>query len=215
MGVRGVIKVQLIDRHAVVRAGVRRLLEGEKGIQVVAEADTLQEGVRDLAARRPNVVIMDVAAPSGDGLEGAERLQQADPAARVIILTMHDNDVLPARALKAGARGFLTKACRPEELVRAVRAVAAGEVYLEPRVAQALALRPFSPGDDPLKVLTERELDVFCMLAEGRSVKEIAAERCLSPKTVGACRTRIMKALEADNVADLAHIAIRHGLVRP
>jgi two-component system invasion response regulator UvrY len=214
MGVRGVIKVQLIDRHEVVRAGVRRLLEGEKGIQVVAESGTVQEGVRDLSARHPNVVIMDVATPSGDDLEGPERIQALEPAVRVIVLTMHDNEVLPVRALKSGARGFLTKACRPEDLVRAVRVVAGGEVYLEPRVAQALALRPFSPGADPLEVLTERELDVFCMLAEGRGVKEIAADRCLSPKTVGACRTRIMKALEADNVADLAHIAIRHGLVR-
>jgi two-component system invasion response regulator UvrY len=214
MGVRGVIKVLLIDGQLVVRAGVRRLLEGEKGIRVVAESGTLLEGVRDCASHHPNVVIMDVTEPTGDGLESAARVCQAEPEAGVIVLTMHDNNVLPVRALRQGARGFLTKACKPDELVRAVRTVAAGEVYLEPRVAQALALRPFTPDADPLDALTAREQEVFCMLAEGHSVKEIATALCLSPKTVGACRTRIMKSLQADNVADLAHIAIRHGLVR-
>jgi len=209
-----VIKVLLIDEHLVVRAGVRRLLEGEKGIRVVAESGTLLEGVRDCSAHRPHVVIMDVAEPSGEGLEAAGRVRDAHPEAGVIVLTMHDNSVLPFRALQQGARGFLTKACKPDELVRAVRSVAAGEIYLEPRVAQALALRPFTPDAEPPEALTTREMEVFCMLADGHSVKEIAAALCLSPKTVGACRTRIMKALDADNVAELAHIAIRHGLVR-
>jgi two-component system invasion response regulator UvrY len=213
MGVRGVIKVQLIDDHIVVRAGVRRLLEAEKGIRVVAESASVAEGVRDCAAHHPDVVILEVVLPDGDGLHAAERLRDADPDARVIVLTLVNSGVFPLRALKGGAKGYLSKACRPEDLVRAVRAVAAGEVYLEPKVAQALALRPFSGEPDPVEALTDREFEVFRMLAQGQSVRSIAERLCLSPKTVGACRTRIMKALSADNLANLALMAVRQGLI--
>jgi two-component system invasion response regulator UvrY len=208
-----VIAVQLIDDHAVVRAGVRRLLEGERGIQVVAEAGTIDRGLKDYARLHPDVVVLDLTFPKGNGLEAAEQLCAPGSDARVLILTMYDNAVYPFRALKAGAKGYLTKACAPDDLVRAVRAVARGEVFLESRVAQALALRPFADEPDPFEVLSDREFDVFRLLATGESVKEIAETLCLSPKTVGAHRTRIMRALGADNVADLARIAIRHGLV--
>jgi len=207
------IKVHLIDGHAVVRAGVRRLLEGEKGIRVVAESASVAEGLKDLAGHRPDIVILDVAPPAGEGLDATERLRRESPATQVVILALQDDGLFPVRALKAGARGYLTGTSRPEDLAHAVRAVAAGEVYLEPAVARALALRPFSGERDPLDALTDREFGVFCMLARGESVKAIADSLCLSPKTVGACRTRIMKALEAHNVAELAHIAIRRGLV--
>jgi len=202
-----VIQVQLIEDHAVVRAGVRRLLEGERGIRVVVESPTVERGLKDYARLHPDVVILDLTFPKGNGLEAA------GSEARVLVLTMYDNAVYPFRALKAGAKGYLTKSCAPEELIRAVRAVARGEVYLEARVAQALALRPFADEPDPFEVLSDREFDVFRLLATGESVKEIAAALCLSPKTVGAHRTRIMRALGADNVADLARIGIRHGLV--
>lgn len=207
------ITVQLIDDHAVVRAAVRRLLEGEKGIKVVAESGSVREAVRHFSAHHPNVVVLDLTVPPEDGLEATERLRQADPGARVIVLSLAESSVYPSRFLKCGARGYLGKACRPEELIRAIRAVAAGELYLEPKVAQALALRPFSGDVDPLEALTEREFQVFRMLAAGRSVKAIAAELCLSPKTVGACRTRIMRTLGAANVAELARTAFRHGLI--
>lgn len=207
------ITVQLIDDHAVMRAGVRRLLDGEKGITVVAESGTVREAVRHFSAHQPNVVVLDLTCPAEDGLQATERLREADPAARVIVLSLADNSVYPARFLKVGAKGYLTRACRPEELIRAIRAVAAGEVYLEAKLAQALALRPFSGDADPLDALTEREFQVFRMLAAGRSVKAIAQDLCLSPKTVGACRTRIMRALGAANVAELARTAIRYGLI--
>jgi two-component system, NarL family, invasion response regulator UvrY len=208
-----VISVQLIDDHVVVRAAMRRLLEAEGGIKVVAESGTVERGLKDYARQHPDVVILDLAFPKGSGLEAAERLCAPDDPARVIILTMYENAVYPFRALKAGAKGYLTKSCPPEELIRAVRAVARGEVYLEPRVAQAMALRPFADEPDPFQVLTDREFDVFRLLAAGQSVKEIAAALCLSPKTVGAHRTRVMRALGAGNVAELARIAIRHGLM--
>jgi len=158
---------------------------------------------------------MDIELPEGSGLIATEQILAADAGARIIILSVYDNASYAFRAMKAGAKGYLTKGCAPDELVDAVRSVACGDVYLEPKVARGLALRQFSGDVDPLEVLTDREFDVFCLLAKGDDVKAIAAVLCLSAKTVGACRTRIMKELSVSNVAELAHIAIRSGLIQP
>ena len=208
------LSVQLVDDHAVVRAGVRRLLENEPDIEVVVESDSVEDSLKQFRAYHPDVVVMDIELPGGNGLIATEQILAFNADARIIILSVHDGSGYAIRAMKAGVKGYLTKGCAPDELIGALRSVACGEVYLEPKIAQNMALRQFSGETDPLEVLTDREFDVFCMLAKGDSVKDIADVLCLSPKTVGACRTRIMKELGASNVANLAHIAIRSGLIQ-
>ncbi len=207
------ITVQLVDDHWLVRAGVRRMLENERDIKVVVESEGVGDGVQDFVKHHPAVVVMDMTMADGTGLEATQQILQKDATACIIILSMHDDNARTFRAMKTGAKGYITKGCDPKDLVNAVRSVARGEMYLEPKIAQTLAVRQMGGDIDPYEALTDRDFDVFLMLAEGWNIKEIADSLCLSPKTVGASRTRVLKKLGAANVATLAHIAIRYGLI--
>ncbi len=205
-------RILLADDHAVVRLGFRMLLEGA-GAAVVAETDNGESAVRLYAESNPDVVVMDVSMPGIGGLAALERLLAWAPDARVLMLSAHHDDVVPVRALRIGARGYLCKRAAPEEFLRAVGKVAADQRYIDPELAQDIALAQLSGAADPVESLTEKELAVFLKLAEGHSVIEVAEAFSLSPSTVGTHLYHIKQKLNAQNGAELTLVAMRHGLI--
>ncbi len=206
------LKVLLADDHAIVRLGFRLLLEGAGG-SVSAEAGSGEEALRLYAEAEPDVLVMDVSMPGIGGLAALERLRARHPAARVLMLSAHHDAVIPVRALKAGATGYLCKRCLPQEFVRAVAQVGRGRPYLDPELAQQVALAQISGAADPAQALTDKEFSVFLQLAQGRSVNEVAEDFHLSVSTVGTHLYHIKQKLHAGNAAELALIAMRAGLL--
>ena len=209
------IGVMLVDDHAVVRMGFRMLLELAPDMRVVGEADDGEGACARYAELRPDVVVMDLEMPGIGGIEAVRRLLARDPEARVLALSAHDDTVRPRRVLKAGALGYLCKREAPEALLEAVRAVAASRHWIDPAIAQKLALGDFTGGQSPTEALSAREFDVFLMLARGRSVAEIANDLSLSPSTVGTHLYHIKQKLGATNQAELTLLAVRHQLISP
>lgn len=206
------LRILLADDHAAVRMGFRLLLEGA-GAEVVGEADSGEKAVVAFSETRPDLLMMDVSMPGIGGLGALERLLAHHPDAQVLMLSAHDDAQIPARALRAGATGYLSKRAQPQELLRAVATVARGQRYIDPEIAPALALAQFSGAQDPVAALTEKEFAVFLQLAQGRSVAEIAESHKLSPSTVGTHLYHIKQKLNVSNAAELALIAIRSGLI--
>jgi len=207
------ICVQLVDDHAVVREGLRGVLQCDPNLRVIVESASSKEGYADYLRHRPDVMVLDIAMPGESGLAMLGRLMKRDPDARVLVLSMYDDEVIAIRAMEVGARGFITKGASPEMITSAVSAVGAGKTFIEDRIARKMALHRISRGrgvDD----LTRREFEIFRMLASGNSVKDIADDLNLSPKTVGTHRTRIMVKLGCRNVAELVRLAIHCGVIR-
>ncbi len=209
------IRVMLVDDHAVVRMGFRLLLEGATDLKVSAEADSGEEAVRSFAEVKPDVVVMDISMPGIGGLEAIDRILAREPQARILVLSAHEDLMHARRVLKAGAVGYLTKRSAAEALIHAIRQVAQGKTYLEPSIAQQLALQQLSGEKTPVDMLSEKEFKVFLALAKGKSVAEIADVMSLSPRTVGTHLYNIKQKLGASNSAELAIMAIRAGLVEP
>ncbi|MBU1365836.1 MAG: response regulator [Gammaproteobacteria bacterium] len=205
-------RVLLADDHAMVRLGFRCLLEGA-GATVVGEAENGESAVRLYAELNPDVVVMDVSMPGIGGLAALERLLVWDAKAKVLMLSAHNDDIVPVRALRLGARGYLCKRAAPEEFLRAVGQVAGERRYLDPELAQAVALAQLSGSSNPVDTLTEKELAVFMKLAEGRSVNDVAEDFCLSPSTVGTHLYHIKQKLNVQNAAELTLVAVRNGLI--
>jgi two-component system invasion response regulator UvrY len=208
-------KVMLVDDHAVVRMGFRLLLEGSCNIKVVAEADSGEEAVRIYPEVRPDVVVMDISMPGIGGLEAVNRILAKDPAARILVLSAHEDTMHPKRVLKAGAMGYLSKRSAAEELIQAIRQVSQGKTFIEPAIAQQLAMQQITGDRNPMDVLSDKEFKVFLSLARGQSVAKIAEVLCLSPRTVGTHLYNIKQKLDAANSAELALIAMRRGLIDP
>jgi two-component system invasion response regulator UvrY len=207
------IRVMLVDDHAVVRMGFCLLLRATDDIEVVAEVGSGEEACRRYADVAPDVVVLDVAMPGIGGLQTLARLLAKDAAAKVLVLSAHEDTTHPARALRAGAAGYLTKRGAPDELIGAIRQVAKGKAYVEPAIAQDLATARLTGGGDPTEVLTAREFQVFLALARGQSASAIAEAMSLSPSTVGTHLYNVKQKLGASNAAELALIAIRNGLI--
>ena len=207
------IRVMLADDHAVVREGYRRLLERTRDIEVVSEAATGEEAYRTYCAALPDVAVMDINLPGVSGVEVARRIIARDPAARVLVFSMHEDVVFASRALQAGARGYVTKSSAPDVLVDAVRTVAEGRTYVSHDVAQKLALQLMPGQNVPFADLSPREFEVFRLLADGRSIGEIARSLSLSQKTVSNYQSIVKQKLEADSSAQMVWIALRRGLV--
>jgi two-component system invasion response regulator UvrY len=210
------IRVMLVDDHAVVRMGFRLLLQATRDIEVVAEAESGEQALQQCgkdAAQAIDVVVLDLSMPGMGGLEALRRLRARDPALRVLVLSAHEDTAHPQRALKSGAAGYLSKRSAAEALIDAVRSVAAGQRYIDPDVARKLALAQLGGETNPVDALSEREFEVFVQLARGRSVAEIAAQLKLSPSTVGTHLYSIKQKLDANNQAELALIAVRWGLI--
>lgn len=205
----------LVDDHAVVRMGFRLLLEGSCNISVVAEADSGEEATRIYPEVRPDVVVMDISMPGIGGLEAVNRILAKDPAARILVLSAHEDTMHPKRALKAGAMGYLSKRSAAEELIQAIRQVSQGKTFLDPAIAQQLAMQQITGDRNPVDVLSDKEFKVFLSLARGQSVAEIAEVLCLSPRTVGTHLYNIKRKLGAANSAEIALIAMRCDLIDP
>jgi two-component system invasion response regulator UvrY len=209
------IGVMLVDDHAVVRMGFRLLLDAAPDMRVVAEADSGEEAMRRLDEARPEVVVMDISMPGIGGLEAVRRILAKEPGARILVLSAHEDAMHARRVLKAGAAGYLTKRSAAEALIQAIREVCQGKTFLEPQIAQELALRQVAGAAEPLDTLSEKEFKVFLALAGGQSVQDIAAVMSLSPSTVGTHLYNIKQKLGASNSAELALIAMRAGLLTP
>lgn len=207
-------RVLLVDDHAVVRTGFRLLLQARPDISVAGEADCGEAACQRYLELSPDVVVMDIAMPGMGGIEALRRIRAHDPLARVLALSAHDDPMHARRALREGALGFLSKRSAPEALLEAVAAVGAGQRYIDPRVAQRLALDDIEGTDSsPVKRLSEREFDVFIRLARGASVQRIADELRLSASTVGTHLYNVKQKLGVSNQSELTLIAIRHGLI--
>lgn len=208
------INVLLVDDHELVRAGVRRLLDDSRGITVIDEASSGEEALESVAANRPDVVLMDVNMPGIGGLEATRKLLQIDSDLKIIVCTVYTEEPYPTRLLKAGAAGYLTKDCRFDEIVKAIRAVSKGRRYICSEVAQQLALSRV-PGsqDSPFDRLSAREMQVMLMVTQGQNAQEISDKLCLSPKTVSTYRHRVFEKLGVYNDVELTRLAIRHGVI--
>jgi len=205
------IQVLVADDHGVLRDGVRRLLEGSEGIQVVAVACDGRGAVAECRKRSPDVVVMDVSMPEMDGVEATRAIVSQAPATGVVILSMHSHEDVILRALDAGARGYLLKESVGEEVVAAVRAVAAGGRYFGHGVA--VEDRPGCTGIERAR-LTDTERAIVRLLAEGRTNAEAAQHLGLSPRTVETYRGRLMQKLAIEDFSSLVKFAIRSGIVR-
>lgn len=208
------IRVLLADDHAVVRMGFRLLLQSRADISVVAEADSGEAACQLYGELLPDVLVMDLAMPGMGGLEALKRVRARHPKARVLALSAHDDVIHARRTLQEGALGFLSKRGAPEVLLEAVTAVAAGRRFLEPQLAQHLALAEFDGANKPpVELLSDREFEVFLRLANGATVAKIAQDLNLSGSTVGTHLYNIKQKLSATTQSDLTLIAIRHGLI--
>jgi DNA-binding NarL/FixJ family response regulator len=212
------IRVVLADDHALVRAGIRSLLEKLAGVEVVAEAGDAREALAALDRHRPQVVILDLSMPGLNGLEGTVRAVRDYPQVRILILSMHADEEHVLQALRAGATGYLVKDAVPTELELAIRAVACGDTYLSPAVAKHVVAARVPPGSrmtDPLDRLTPRLREILQLIGEGHTTKEIAHILKTSPKTIENHRARLRKRLGVRDLAGLIRCALQLGLVSP
>jgi two-component system invasion response regulator UvrY len=208
------INVLLADDHAVVRTGFRLLLQSQADINVVAEAHSGEAACQMYAELTPDVVVMDLGMPGMGGLEAMRRIRARNPAARVLALSAHDDPMHARRALREGALGFLSKRSAPEALIEAISAIAAGRRYIDPELAQKLALAEIEgAARSPIEQLSEREFEVFIRLAGGATVQKIADDLKLSASTIGTHLYNIKQKLGVVNQSELTLLAIRHGLI--
>lgn len=208
------INVLLIDDHALVRTGIKRLLEDSQQVKVIAEADSGEASLKMAQDLNPDVILMDVNMPGIGGVEASRRILQRNPEQKIIILTIHKEQTFPKRLLEIGAKGYLTKECNINEMVNAITLVHKGGNYIEPRIAQTLALS-LLPGneDNPVDRLSRREFQVMLMISHGLTNNEISEKLCLSPKTISTYRSRLLEKLGAHNEVDLLKIAVEQGMV--
>ena len=211
------IRVLLADDHAVLRAGLRALLDAEPDLEVVGEASTGEEAITQAASLKPDVIVMDLSMPGAGGLEATRQIAGRPASPKVLVLTMHPEEDYLMPVLEAGGSGYVRKTSADEDLTRAIRTVAKDEVFLYPTSA-SLLLRRYKvkqSGDeeDPLEQLSERERDVLGMTAEGYSSREIGEKLFISPKTVDTYRARVMEKLELTHRSELVRFALETGLL--
>ncbi len=212
------IRVVLADDHAVLRAGLRALLETEPDITVVGEAGSGDDAVEQVRKLRPDVIVMDLTMPGLGGLDATRRITAGITETRVLVLTVHAEEEYLFPVLDAGGSGYVTKTSADRDLVQAIRAIARGEVFLYPHAAKLLLQRykvaRSADEDDPMHRLTVREQEVLSLTAEGYSSSEIGARLLISPKTVDTYRARIMEKLQLHHRSELIRFALRTGLLK-
>jgi len=211
------IRVLLAEDHAIVREGLRSLLEKQSEIEIVCEAEDGRIAVERVREHQPDVVIMDITMPNLNGVEATRQITNEFPQIKVIALSVHSNRIFVADMLEAGASGYVLKECLFDELVQAIHAVIDGRTYLSSRITGVVVedyiKRLVNVSDSPLSSLTSREREVLQLVAEGKSTKEIALELHVSTKTIDASRRKIMGKLNANSIVDLIKIAIVENLV--
>lgn len=211
------IKILLADDHPILREGLKAILESKPGLEVIGEAENGREAVREVARLHPDVVIMDIAMPEINGIEAVRMIRESGPDPRIIMLSMHAHTEYIFRSLQAGADGYVIKESAPAEVETAIRTVHQGRRFLSESIADEVITdyvrrREKPPEEDPLMRLSSREREVLQLIVEGRATAEIAEIAALSPKTVETYRSRLMRKLDLNNVAELVKFAIKHGL---
>ncbi|MGL6017396.1 MAG: UvrY/SirA/GacA family response regulator transcription factor [Gibbsiella quercinecans] len=207
------ISVLLVDDHELVRAGIRRILDDIKGIKVAGEAQCGEDAVKWCRANTADIILMDMNMPGIGGLEATRKIVRYSPDTKVIMLTIHTENPLPAKVMQAGAAGYLSKGAAPQEVVNAIRMVHSGQRYIASDIAQQMALSQLEPQTEtPFNCLSDRELQIMLMITKGKKVNEISEQLNLSPKTVNSYRYRMFSKLNISGDVELTHLAIRHGL---
>ncbi len=208
------MKILIADDHALVRKGLKQIIEEEFPNAATGEAEDCQQVLERVRKDPWDIVVLDLTMPGGDGLEVLKQIKVIKPQLPVLILSMHTEDQFGTAVLKEGAAGFLTKRTAPEELANAIKQVTRGGKYITPTLAEKLAFEVEKDTDKPPhKTLSNREYQVFLMLASGKSVNEISQELSLSEKTIRQFRSRLLAKMKMKNNVELAHYAIQHGLV--
>lgn len=208
------IKILIVDDHAIVREGLKQILSETPDMAVTGEANNGQEALEKIWHNKFDVVLLDISMPGRNGLEILKQMKHDKPALHILILSVAPEEQYAVRALKAGASGYLTKESTPNELIEAVRKVSGGKKYVSSSLAERLACHLEAKSEDSLhESLSDREYEVMCMIASGKAVKEIAENLCLSAKTISTYRSRIMEKMEMKNNAQLTHYAISNRLV--
>jgi two-component system response regulator NreC len=212
------IKIFLADDHTIVRQGLAKLLEAEPNIKIIGEAEDGRAAVAKVQKLLPDIVIMDIAMPLLNGIEATRQIKKILPRIKIIILSMHSHDRYISELIGLGASGYLLKDSTGEEIIKAVSAAMKGDVYLSPSISRRviddyLTLKKTSSQEDLYTHLSNREREVFQMIAEGYSTKKISDILCVSPSTVKTHRANIMDKLQLDNVSKLIQFAIRLGIV--
>lgn len=207
------ISVFLVDDHELVRAGIRRILEDIRGIKVAGEAECGENAVKWCRSNPIDVVLMDMSMPGIGGLEAIRKILRFSPGVKVIMLTIHTENPLPAKVMKAGASGYLSKGAAPKEVISAIRAVHSGQRYIASDIAQKIALSHIEPPPStPFCCLSDRELQIMLMITKGQKVNEISQQLHLSPKTINSYRYRLFNKLNISGDVALTHLAIKPGL---
>ena len=211
-------RLLLVDDHAVVRSGLRMLLENERDVEIIGEATSASEAIEAAMRLKPDVILMDIGLPDLSGIDATREIKKRVPNVSVVALTIHEDEEYFFKMLEAGASGYVPKRAAPEELLTAIRAAASGQVYLYPSLAKLL-VRDFleggrAAGEQPPSDLTDREQEVLTYLAEGASNEEIAASLVISPKTVARHRENIMRKLNLHSRSELVRYAIRKGIIK-
>jgi len=207
------IRVLIADDHEAMRTGLRRILEQNDGIEVIAESESGEQAADKYNETSPDVLVMDVSMPGIGGLEALRRILTRHQSAKVILYSMYESVTIATQAISSGAMAYIEKAADPKELIQAVRKAAVGKNYLSSLIAQKIAIQSVSGGDNPLQQLTAREFEVFRLLAEGKTVMEIAKILIIGRKTVANHQTLLKQKLEIDSPIELVRLAIKYDII--
>jgi two-component system invasion response regulator UvrY len=207
------IRVITVDDHPVVRRGLKQIIAAEPDMQVVGEAENAREGIRVIRETACDAVVLDITLPDASGLDVLSRLRTERPTLPVLIMSIHDEEPYALRVLKAGASGYLMKNSIPEELIKAIRKITSGGKYISPSIAERLASEFASPEKSPHEKLSDREFQILCLIASGKSLKEIGEALCISGKTVSSYRARILEKMNVKTNADLVGYALKNRLI--
>jgi two-component system invasion response regulator UvrY len=208
------VTIVLVDDHAVVRAGIRRLLEQETLFEVIGEAESGEKAYKIFGELKPDVMVMDLSMPGMGGLESIRRILMRYERARILVLSMHEDLSFANQALKLGAKGYLIKNTLGDDLVKSIQMVARGEIFLSDEIAKKMAMQSISGAEDPIDELSAREFEIFRLLAEGLEIDAIAATLNISSKTVSNYQTMIKQKLNINTAVELIRYAIKTGVIK-
>ena len=206
--------IVLVDDHAVVRAGVRRLLEQEPLFEVIGEAESGEKAYQIFGELKPDVMVMDLSMPGMGGLESIRRILMRYEKAKILVLSMHEDLSFANQALKLGAKGYLTKNTLADDLVKSIKTLTQGEVFLSDEIAKKMAMQSISGNQDPVNELSAREFEIFRLLAEGLDIDAIATTLNISSKTVSNYQTMIKQKLNINTPIELIRYAIKVGIIK-
>lgn len=209
------IRILVVDDHDLVRTGITRMLEDSNDIEVVGQAESGEEAIKQVQTLKPDIVLMDIRMPGIGGLEATQRIRKRFEDTKVIAVTACDDDIYPNRFIEAGATGYITKGAGFAEMLTAIKQVYAGKPYLSAEIAQQMAMRSFQPStqNSPFDELSQRELQICIMIANGQMANDIADALCLSPKTINTYRYRAFEKLNVKTDVEMTLLALRHHLV--